>query len=72
MNVEELIDKLKIFPPATKVLARGYESGWEDIDEVEQQEIVHCPNNPWYEGTYQEPASYLNKDLQQLTAILIS
>ncbi len=73
MIVQELIDKLKDFPPQTKVLGRGYESGWSDIEDIELIDVLHIPDGPWYDGDYQAPASYYqDRDYEQITAVTIS
>ncbi len=34
MNVAELIEKLKNFPPESRVVVEGYEEGYDDVKEV--------------------------------------
>lgn len=54
MTVEELIEKLQGYPPTMRVLGRGYESGWNDLYNVEALNVNYYPDNPWYEGQYQD------------------
>lgn len=71
MTVEELIKKLEAFPPAMRVLGRGYESGWEDIEDIEQHNVYYFPDNPWYEGKYQTGTLGLEKSTDNMDVITI-
>ncbi len=72
MIVSELIDKLKTYPAQTIILGRGYESGYNSIENVELQNVLHIPDGAWYDGEYQEPASYnSDKGYEQVTAITL-
>jgi hypothetical protein len=53
MTVKELIELLSLHNPDLKVVARGYEDGWDDIRRVQALNVVHEPNNSWYSGKYQ-------------------
>lgn len=57
MIVSELIEKLDKLPKDMLVLGRGYESGYNDLDEVTTQTLVKC-DNAWYDGNYQDLDSH--------------
>jgi len=52
-TVSKLIEALSSFPPDTPVLTSGYENGFESIQQPVLKELVHKPNNPYYDGEYQ-------------------
>lgn len=52
MNAKELIELLKNLPPDQKVVIRGYEDGFNDIQELRKVRIVHKPDSKWYYGEY--------------------
>ena len=52
-TVSKLIEALISFPPDTPVLTSGYENGFENIQQPALKELVHKPNNPYYDGEYQ-------------------
>jgi len=70
--VKELIEKLQSYPPEMRVLGRGYESGYNDIDDVEMFDVHHCTDNPWYDGEYQDIKSYNEGEHQQLTVVTLT
>lgn len=70
MLVRELIERLNEFPPDMLVLGRGYESGYNDLDTVMSQTLYHHPNNPWYEGEFQD-SDYESEGKQQIVAVTI-
>lgn len=73
MIVQELIDELKKYPAEARVLGTGYESGYEDIHEVEFKDVFIYPDNPSYEGTYQLPWSEkYDAGKEQITAVLLN
>ena len=73
MIVSELIGKLNQFPAGAKVLGRGYENGYNNIEDVIFEDVLHLPDGPWYDGEYQEPASYnADKGYEQITAVTIT
>lgn len=57
MIVSELIKELEKLPQDKIILARGYENGWNDIEQVYNETLVKC-NGHWYDGTYQEESDY--------------
>ena len=52
MTVQELIEKLTQFPPNTPVVVRGYESGFNDIHSVTEEDIQLGVNTIWYYGAH--------------------
>jgi hypothetical protein len=52
MTVSELIAALQSYPPDTRVVVLGYESGYDDITEVREMGIVPGVNPAWYNGRY--------------------
>ena len=53
MTTQELIDRLKEFPPETPVLVEGYETGFNDIVEIKPFEIVRYRHAQEWDGEYQ-------------------
>ena len=73
MVVLELIEELKKYPMNARVLGTGYESGYEDIQEIEFTDVVVFPENPSYEGTYQLPWSESRDNgHDRITAVLLN
>ena len=52
-TVSDLIEILRAFPPDTPVLTSGYENGYENIQQPALRELVHKPDNPYYDGEFQ-------------------
>lgn len=52
MTVQELIEKLTKFPPNTPVIVRGYESGFNDIHSVTEEDVQLSVNTIWYYGAH--------------------
>lgn len=52
MNVQELISKLSKYSNDMIVVGRGYESGFNDVEDIEVETLVKC-DVPWYDGEYQ-------------------
>ncbi len=52
MKIKELIEQLKKYDPEMLVVARGYESGWDDINIIKEAILIEEENNPWYQGKY--------------------
>lgn len=53
MTVAQVIEALSALPGEMRVVGRGYESGYDDID-VDLIEVTHHPDNPYYEGKFQK------------------
>ncbi len=73
MNVSELIEKLKDFPADTRVVVRGYEGGFSDMDEIEETEIYLNCYTGWYYGPHEEVeyAHEVDKDKEKVPAIIL-
>ncbi len=53
MTVAELIEKLKAENPSARVVVRGYEDGFDDIDGIERIAIVPNAEAKEWEGTFE-------------------
>ncbi|MGN6195006.1 MAG: hypothetical protein ACTHOB_08705 [Ginsengibacter sp.] len=54
MNAKELILKLQQLDPSTKVVVRGYEDGYNDIESLKPVKIKINKNGQWYYGEYED------------------
>jgi len=54
MTVNELIAALQNYPPDTRVIVMGYESGYDDITLVKQIAIMPETKPEWYKGRYDD------------------
>jgi len=52
MTVQEIIEALSQFPPDTPVVVRGYESGYNGIQEVKPLSMQLNINKTWYYGAH--------------------
>jgi hypothetical protein len=54
MNVQQLIEELQKHPPEMRVIIRGYEEGYDDLDLLIQKSIRLSINSPdeWRDGKY--------------------
>lgn len=68
MKVFELVDLLKTMPQDNLVVARGYENGWNSIDEVETAKLVK-QNGSWYDGEYENAAVDAKNSVEAVTII---
>jgi len=62
MNVGQLIEQLKNYPPDLRVVSRGYEGGYDDIDSFEQLKIVLDYNDEWYYGKHEDVLTIFNEE----------
>ena len=46
MTISELIEQLKKYPSDTRVIIPGYEGGYDDIKEIQEEAIVLNFNDP--------------------------
>lgn len=53
MTKQELIERLKEFPPETPVLVEGYETGFDDLIEIKPSEVVRYRHAQEWDGEYQ-------------------
>ncbi|HEV3157771.1 MAG TPA: hypothetical protein VGZ00_10535 [Candidatus Baltobacteraceae bacterium] len=54
MNVSELIEHLRTFPPDLPVLVEGYETGWDRIHKLRETAIVRFDKAREWDGEYRE------------------
>lgn len=54
MTVDELIARLKTYPPAMPVCVQGYEDGYSDILQPEPMQLVADYYAEWYYGPHAE------------------
>jgi len=74
MIVSELIEQLKQLPQDSLVLARGYESGYNEVDKAEVITVVKMIDNESYDGDYNNSEfvrdvscyKYEDKDIQSV------
>lgn len=52
MNVRELIETLSQFDPDTRVVVAGYESGFNDITQIQPCEIRLNVHQDWFYGSH--------------------
>ncbi|MEX8546116.1 MAG: hypothetical protein V5804_00825 [Mucilaginibacter sp.] len=57
MTAEELITLLQALPPEIKIVVRGYEDGYNDIQQLKALKLKKEPNTEWYYGEYFEDTS---------------
>lgn len=69
MIISELIDKLKELPQDLLVLGRGYESGYDKIDDITISKVGIVPDASWFDGKYNND-NYYNKTLDIDAVIL--
>lgn len=58
MTAEELIAQLKALPPATQILVEGYETGYDDINELNSLDVFRYRNAQEWDGEYQTHESF--------------
>lgn len=63
MNVHELIEALSQFDPETRVVVAGYESGFNDITQIQPCEIRLNVHQDWFYGSH---AKADDRQIQQL------
>jgi len=70
MTVKELIEQLQTLDPESRVFIRGYEAGYNDINNIDSEEMVLNVNSVWYYGKHELLKSMekrdkiLNKELE--------
>jgi hypothetical protein len=64
MTAAELIKHLQQVHPDTKIVVRGYEDGYNDIQKLRKIRINYCPDAEWYYGVYSD-----SKDPDSIDAI---
>jgi len=67
MTVKELIELLQTYPPDMKVVAEGYEQGYDDVVNVKQIKIKHLEKGEWYVGAYED-----SSDKDAISAVFVN
>jgi len=68
MTTSQLIEQLKNYPPDLRVVSRGYEGGYDDVDSFEQLKLVLNYNKEWYYGKH-EDASFIRNEEVKVNAV---
>ena len=58
MTADEVIARLRIFPPDTPVLVEGYENGFDEVIELKGQDVVRYRHAQQWDGQYQPPERF--------------
>jgi hypothetical protein len=66
MNVGQLIEQLKNYPQDLRVVVRGYEGGYNDVDTFENLKIVLNYHEEWYYGKHEDAESLYGNNAEQL------
>lgn len=66
MNVNQLIKRLQMYPPDLRVVVRGYEGGYNDVDTFENLKIVLDYNSAWYYGKHEDVESLYGNNAEKL------
>ena len=62
MIVKELIEYLQTIDPELKVFVKGYEAGYNDVNNINYEEMVLNMNNIWYYGKHELLRNMEKKD----------
>ena len=62
MNVGQLIEQLKNYPQDLRVVVRGYEGGYNDVDTFEKLKIVLDYHSAWYYGKHEDASNIYNEE----------
>ena len=68
MNVGQVIEQLKNYPPDLPVVISGYEGGVDDVDGFERIKIVLNHNDVWYYGKHEDAMGIYGPDADKLKA----
>jgi len=66
MTAKELIKLLQQLPPEIKIVVRGYEEGYNDIQQLKPVKLKQDVNAKWYYGEYLKDDSELSIDAVEL------
>ena len=66
LTVKELMEILKTFPEDLPVLVSGFKTGYECFYYPEIRELVHQPENMYFDGEYQIPGKGETAELSAL------
>ena len=64
MNVNQLIKRLQMYPPDLRVVVRGYEGGYNDVDIFENLKIVLNYHEEWYYGKHEDASTIYNEEVK--------
>lgn len=64
MNVDQLIKRLQMYPPDLRVVVRGYEGGYNDVDTFENIKIVLDYHSEWYYGKHEDASTIYNEEVK--------
>ena len=64
MNVDQLIKRLQMYPPDLRVVVRGYEGGYNDVDTFENIKIVLDYHSEWYYGKHEDASNIYNEEVK--------
>ena len=66
MNVDQLIKRLQMYPPDLRVVVRGYEAGYNDVDTFENLKIVLDYHSELYYGKHEDVESLYGNNAEKL------
>jgi len=66
ITVEELCLILQDLPPDLPVLVSGYENGYEHFHTPYIKTVEYHPDNPYYDGEYQDAESEAKETIEAL------
>ncbi|PJZ79867.1 hypothetical protein [Leptospira meyeri] len=69
VTVKELIQMLKDFPEDLPIFVSGYESGYDHFYKPEIIELVHRPDNMYFDGEYQIPEA---NEIPNISAVVFA
>jgi len=64
MKVGQLIEQLKNYPQDLRVVVRGYEGGYNDVDTFENLKIVLDYHSAWYYGKHEDASTIHNEEVK--------
>ena len=71
MTAEELIRHLKTLPSDTRILVEGYETGCDDIEELQPLEVFRYSRAQEWDGQYQTDTRFRPRDEKSFPAVMI-
>lgn len=71
MTAGELIEYLQEFDPKTRVLVKGYEGGFDDIEVTEPIPVLLNVHTEWWYGKHDRPSLEDTSSKKPIEAILI-
>ncbi len=55
MTIKALIEKLQAFPADMRVVVAGYETGFNDISQIEIVGMIPDVKTKWWDGQHEDP-----------------